>query len=245
MYQNIYDNKQFFDEYQKMRNEKLNANELLEIPTMKSMLPNVKDKKILDLGCGSGGMSRYFIENGAKSVVALDISQNMIAEAKKFDCTNITYKILPMEEINKIDDKFDLIFSSLAFHYVKDFNKLIKDCNNLLNEKGILLFSQEHPIVTATIPGKDMQKHFDKDNKRYSIISDYNIISERYVDWNVKDVIKYHRNFEIVINTILNNGFALLEIQESKPNDKTTALVPKYAYQKDRPYFLFVKAQKK
>ena len=81
--QNTYDNSQFYNEYKEMRDGTINANELIEIPIMKTMLPDLKGKRILDLGCGSGGMSKYFIENGANYVLALDISQNMINEAKE------------------------------------------------------------------------------------------------------------------------------------------------------------------
>ena len=81
--QNIYDDSSFYKEYREMREKDLNANVLIEIPTIKSMLPDLKGKRILDLGCGNGTMSKYFIENGAEYVLALDISKNMIEEAKE------------------------------------------------------------------------------------------------------------------------------------------------------------------
>ena len=150
--QNIYDNEHFYKEYREMREQNLNANELIEIPIMKSMLPDLKGKRILDLGCGNGAMSKYFIEQGASYVLALDISENMITEAKeKNNNPNITYDVLGMEKIDTIKEKFDLVFSSLAFHYIEDFDKLTTDINNLLNEAGILLYSQEHPTVLAPI----------------------------------------------------------------------------------------------
>ena len=79
---NVYDNSIFFEEYQSMRANKINANNLIEVPIMKSMLPNLKDKTVLDLGCGAGDMDKYFIECGAKKVLATDISVNMINIAK-------------------------------------------------------------------------------------------------------------------------------------------------------------------
>ena len=113
--QNIYDNEKFYKDYRDMREKGLNANELIEIPIMKDMLPDLKGKRILDLGCGNGGMSKYFIEKGAKSVLAIDLSSNMINEAKeKNNAENITYVVLGMEDISKIEGKFDIVFSSLA-----------------------------------------------------------------------------------------------------------------------------------
>lgn len=243
--QNIYDNETFYNEYKNMRDTGVNANELLEIPVIKSMLPDLKNKTILDLGCGNGGMSRYFIEQGAKSVLAIDISNNMINEAyEKNNLEGITYQVLEMENISKLNLKFDLVFSSLAFHYVEDFDKLMSDIYNLLNEDGILLFSQEHPIVTSTIYKQDMKKYTEIDNKRYFFISDYNLIGERKRFWNVDGVIKYHRNFSSIINTIIKNGLIIQEINESDASDSVINIVEKYKYQKDRPYFIFIKAKK-
>ena len=113
--QNIYDNETFYKEYRDMREKGLNANELVEIPNIKEMLPDLKGKRILDLGCGNGGMSKYFVNQGAESVLAIDLSVNMINEAKeKNSDEKITYVVLGMEDIEKIEGKFDMVFSSLA-----------------------------------------------------------------------------------------------------------------------------------
>lgn len=244
--ENTYDKDEFYLEYKKMRDTKLNANELLEIPVMKSLLDNLSNKSIIDLGCGNGCMSRYFIESGAKKVLGLDISNNMLNEAKEINALdNITYQNLPLENLDAIDQKFDIAYSSLAFHYIEDFEKLIKDIYNLLNDDGILLFSQEHPLVTAPIINPELGKYLTKDDKRYYYLSDYNNISKRDKLWNDTIVKKYHRNFSITINTLIKQGFEILEIQESQPNKKAIELIEKYKYQIDRPYFLFIKAIKK
>lgn len=243
--QNIYDNSTFYNEYKEMREGQINANELIEIPIMKSILPDLKGKKILDLGCGNGSMSKYFIEKGASYVLALDISQNMINEAKeKNSAKNINYDVLSMEEISTINEKFDIVFSSLAFHYIEDFNKLTNDINNLLNENGMLIFSQEHPTALAPILELGMKNRVEINNNRYYLLNNYNENGKREFLWNECAVVKYHRNFECIINTLVKNHFNILEIKESTASKKAIKLVEKYKHQKDRPYFLFVKAQK-
>ena len=130
MKQNIYDDKNFFEKYDELRIDQrgLNANDLIEIPAFRNVMPDVKDKKILDLGCGYGENDKYYKELGAKSVLGLDISTHMIEMANKHNkLKDINYKVVAMEDINKINDKFDIVISSLAFHYIKDYDKLIKD----------------------------------------------------------------------------------------------------------------------
>ena len=244
--QNIYDNEKFYNDYISLRKNIVNANDLLEIPIMKEMLPDLKGKSVLDLGCGYGEMSKYFVDMGAKRVVACDISENMLGLANKVNSNEkIEYKLLAMEELNNLDEKFDLIFSSLAFHYIEDFNKLIQDISNHLNENGILLFSQEHPITTCT-------KHLDKEakklvinGKKFHLLSDYNVVGKRESNWNVEGVIKYHRNFKTTLNTIINNGLEILAIDESWARKEAVEVSEKYYNQNDKPYFLFVKAKKK
>ena len=243
--QNAYDKEDFYENYKKMRDGKINANELLEIPVMKAMLDDVTNKTVIDLGCGNGCMSRYFVENGASKVLGLDISNNMLMEASEINnLKEITYKNLPLENLDTINEKFDLAYSSLAFHYIEDYEKLIKDIYNLLNDDGILLFSQEHPIVTAPIL-KDVDKYIEVNGKRYYLLSDYNNISLREKKWYNDVLIKYHRNLSVIINTLIKQGFEILEIKESEANDKIVEIVDKYKYQNDRPYFLFIKARKK
>ena len=246
--QNIYDNKKFFDEYIKMRDGEINANNLIEKPMFRALMPKLQGKRVLDLGCGYGDLCVYAIENGAIKAVGTDISKKMIELAKEKNSNKIIeYFIKPMEKIDDLDEKFDVILSSLAFHYVEDYAKLIKDISNLLKPNGVLLFSQEHPMVTAmTQPqnGKKIDKKLDLEGKRYYLVSDYNNVGKRVITWNVDGVIKYHRNMETVLNTLIDNGLKIERIEESKALEQAIKLEPKYVNQKDRPMFLFVRARK-
>jgi len=67
---------------------------------------------------------------------------------------------------------------------------------------------------------------------------------ERSKDWFGEKVVKYHRNFEEIINTLINNGFTIEKILEPTPSEDAIKNNPKYVNQYDRPYFLFVRAKK-
>lgn len=243
--QNKYDDNSFFEYYKNMRESNINANSLIEIPAMKSLLPDLKNKTVLDLGCGMGEMCKYYVEQGASSVYGIDLSQNMIDYALEHNkLPNITYNVMALEHIEKITEKFDVIISSLTFHYIEDYNKLLKDIKNLLNDNGILVFSMEHPLTTAMQLPTDgsVTKYMELNNERYYIYKDYNNPGKRIVNWNNEDVVKHHRNFEITINGLIENGFAINKILEPKASEEAIKLVPKYKFQKDKPYFLLIKA---
>lgn len=244
---NVYDNSTFFKEYQETRAKEVNANNLIENPIMKEMLPCLKNKTILDLGCGAGDMDKYFIEMGAQRVLATDISVNMINVANTVNGDEkIEYQVLKMEDLNTINEKFDIVYSSLAFHYIEDFNKLLSDINNHLNPNGMLIFSQESPINMANSKyTEDDERKYDKDGRRYFIIDGYCEEGERKVWWNDTVVTKYHRTYATLVNSLIKNGYEIVEIKDSYSSKEAIELCPKYIHQKGKPYFTFVKAVKK
>ena len=115
--------------YDKMRKEKkgYNANDLIEIPNFRKLVPNVKGKRILDLGCGYGENARYYKEKGASYVLGIDSSEHMIQIAvKENKVDGVEYKKLALENLSELKEKFDIVISSLVFHYIKDYKKLMK-----------------------------------------------------------------------------------------------------------------------
>lgn len=130
-----------------MRKRDDNLNVLLEQPAMKKLLPDVMGKRVLDLGCGCGKNCRDFIERGAVSVVGVDLYEKMLAVAQKENRRDgITYLHMDMTMLSDISGTFDLIYSSLAFHYVENFPLFVSGLYDILSPGGVLLFSQEHPI---------------------------------------------------------------------------------------------------
>jgi len=245
MSQNIYDNEIFFEGYKELRNRDDNYNKLLEQPAMVDLLPNLSDKIVLDLACGYGYNSLDFIKRNAKKVVGIDISQKMLNVAKSKSANkNIEYICMDMAEISQFKQKFDFVYCSLAFHYVEDFKKLCEDIFALLNNTGQLLFSQEHPIITATIDGKG---HFNNDESGKKVsytFSNYNQGGIRKTHWIIDDVIKYHRPIGEIITTLAKTGFIIEEVVEPIPKDWAINKLPTIVKEYIKPNFLIIKARK-
>ena len=81
--QNIYDNETFFEGYMELRKREVNANNIFEIPTLYSLMPDLEGKSVLDLGCGSGERCIDYLKRGAVKVVGVDISEKMLGVAKR------------------------------------------------------------------------------------------------------------------------------------------------------------------
>lgn len=243
--QNIFDNETFFDGYKKLRDNDLSYNDLLEQPAMAKMLPGLNGKSVLDLGCGYGHNCMDFVQKGASKVVGIDISEKMLSVAKTESAhEKIEYLNMSMTDISTLNKKFDFIYSSLAFHYVNDFEAFSKDMYSILNKGGQLLFSQEHPIITATLDGNG---HFNKDengNRISYTFSNYNEPGERRIHWYVDGVVKYHRTLSGVINALTKAGFIIEEICEPTPEAWAIEKLPTIVKEYIKPNFLIVKANK-
>ena len=210
---NLYDNQEFFDGYKKLRSNKMSANNVEEKPALFALMPPLDGKCILDLGCGYGENCKTFSEMGAKSVLGIDISEKMLSVAKEQNSlSNVRFKRLNMNNLAELDEKFDVVVSSLAFHYIEDFDALICSIKNLMNDGGILLFTQEHPIATA--PKSGIKWKTNGDFVEGMMLTDYSNEGVRDVEWIVNHVIKYHRKTSTIINTIINQGFVIIEIDE-------------------------------
>jgi 2-polyprenyl-3-methyl-5-hydroxy-6-metoxy-1,4-benzoquinol methylase len=242
--QNIFDNDIFFEGYKGIRDREVNANILFEIPALFSLLPDLEGLRILDLGCGFGEHCIEFVRRGAERVVGIDISEKMLEVAKAENSDpKIEYINLPMEDLDRIDEKFDLVISSLAFHYVEDFSGVVKRIHEMLNPGGLFVFSQEHPLNTCHTTGERWTR--DENGKKLHVnISNYCRETENESTWFVDNVKKYHRMFSTIINTLTGAGFIVEKVLEPYPDEKILEKYPDYSDNLHKPDFILVRSRK-
>jgi len=242
--QNIFDNEIFFDGYKKIRENEVNANNLFEIPALLSMMPPLKGKRVLDLGCGFGEHCKMFVEGGADKVVGIDISRKMleIAQAENSD-PKIAYRNMAMEDIGQLEETFDVVVSSLALHYVEDFSGVAANVYKLLDKNGVFLFSQEHPLVTCHSGGNRWTRD-DQGEKIHVNIANYGIEGEREARWFVDNVKVYHRTFSSIINSLIGTGFTIAQMIEPLPSRELLQTYPDYKDLLHKPDFLLLKVKK-
>lgn len=244
MKQNIYDNEAFFNGYSKIRENDNNANNLFEKPVLYSLLPDLAGKTVLNLGCGFGENCIRYVDKGAKRVVGVDISEKMLAVAESENShKSIKYLKMPMEDIGELRERFDVVVSSLAIQYVEDYQGLVNNIYNLLNDGGVLVFSQEHPINTCFSSGSRWTKD-ENGKKLYANVEYYSVDGSRESTWFVDGVKKYHRTLSTVINTLIGSGFRIDKIIEPVPTPELLREHPEYDDLLHKPDFLLVRATK-
>lgn len=229
---NTYDDENVFDEYLNSRIDDDSPHNKTIRELLLNTIGDYTDKTILDLGCGIGCFSSFFA-NKAKNVVGIDISQKVIDYAKINNLKeNIRYYVQDITKLNEINETFDIVFSDMVFNYIEDYDKLLNDINQHLNENGLLVFSQVHPISTASLGESSW---INENNQLKFKLDNYCNVSKRKRNYFNGTFDFYHRRFEELINVALKNGFTIEGLFEPYITEK----------EYNRPSFLVIKMRKK
>lgn len=242
MKENKYDDPCFFEKYSQMTRSQQGLAGAGEWRELEKLLPDFHGRRVLDLGCGYGWHCQYAAGHGAAYVLGTDISQKMLEAAQvRNPGPSIEYRQAAMEDLCFPDGSFDVVLSSLAFHYVKDFRPLVRSISRWLTPGGGFVFSAEHPVFTAYgsqdwYYGPDGEiLHFPVDN--------YYVEGPREAVFLGERVTKYHRTLTTYLDTLLENGFRLTRVVEPQPPEDMMEL-PGMRDELRRPMMLLVSAVK-
>ena len=245
--QNIYDDEAFFQSFQDSRLSSVNFNDCIETPILLSMLPDLRGKAILDIGCGMGQHARQYADMGAASVLGIDISEKMLAYARAHNrADNIAYRRMAMEALDAIEGQFDLVTSSLALDYVEDFEGLMRLIHGRMKADAKFVFSMSHPIVTAWDGAYDRYTRTETGERLYANLRNYCVEGLRKVDWIVDGYECYHRTVATLINSLIRAGFVIEECQEAHVSEEMRRQYPTlFGGTVHRPEFIFFRCGKK
>jgi SAM-dependent methyltransferase len=232
------------------------AHDWIEKPAMQKLLPDLKSKRILCLGCGSGEETQFLKELGAEYILGIDSSFELIEFAKdnyesknkvEFSCHKIedlSYQILGGHH------KFDLIYSSLAMHYVDDWTKILKSLKPVMKKNAVMLFSAHHPVKwgAQSTKSKDQNSFLlgytksKTDSKNYKVYGDY--LKPRKVNYELFNKIPiefYHKSISTMFSQIQSAGFEVLEFVEPLPVDDSRSKPDFYEVYSRIPLFVIWK----
>ncbi len=234
-----YDDEKFLDGYLALRSDPRCFNDLLEMPTMLSMLPDVRSRDVLDLGCGFGVLTPHLLSAGARSVTGIDASERMLEIARSRNPGyRVRYVRMDMDDLSTLGGVYDVAVSSLALHYVRDLEGTLTHVRSHMRDFGELLFSVEHPISTAN----PALGEWETDRERF-IVTRYADEGIRGSEWLGSYVESYHRTFSTIVNSVVRAGFSVEEVREPVPSPDAVGLNPALRGELNRPSFLFVRAR--
>ncbi|KUJ15240.1 methyl transferase [Mollisia scopiformis] len=217
MAQNIYDNLEFHQHFMHLPSQTHGLAGAPEWLLFRSLIPSVINASILDLGCGAGWAK----------------------QTKEFPRSAVVvYKQADLETVGLEKEKFNIVLSSLVFHYIVDLPRLLKEIFESLKPGGSLIFSVEHLLYTqATNPAW---------SKDATALPGDNYFEEgqQTTDWLADGVLKVHRTFGTYANAMMDAGFVFGGVKEWGMEGKEMKDAEQLADRRGRPRFLISKGMK-
>jgi len=211
-------------------------------PAILQLVGELKEKNVLDAGCGEGYLSRKMLALGAK-VTAFDHSPRMVEVAKqKSKGLNIPIFQGDFQELSMIkDNEFDIVVSNMVIHDVPDHNLAIREAYRVLKPGGIFVFSILHPCFDTPESGwvKD-----SNGNKMYWKVSKYFAQGVVRQETSNGSILMFHRTLSNYFKTLRQYGFVIDDMIEPEPTDEAIEAHNDYMSFKNICHFIVIKAMK-
>lgn len=189
-----------------------------EHPAMRAQIGDVAGLTVLDAGCGPGFLTRYLLDRGAAEVTAFDVSPSMveIARERAGDRARLFVADMAQPLPGLAPDYFDLIVSSLAIDYVRDWTVPLSEFRRVLKPDGRLVMSVQHPMGSYQwfSPPSAFGVH---------------LCQATWKGFGGEPVVvpDYYRSFGEIISPLLSAGFSLRALKETQPVPELEAINPR------------------
>ena len=210
-------------------------NGYIEHPAMRAQLTDVAGLSVLDAGCGPGFLSAYLAAKGAK-VTGFDVSPRMIELALKRTAGAARLFVADMsEDIPELGaGGFDIVASSLAIDYVRDWTVPLGTFRRVLKPGGTLVFSVQHPLGAFL---------WYKPPSAFGV--QYVEAEWRGFGGAPVTVPDHYRSFEEMINPLVASGFVVEKVLDAKPIPALKETDPElFAKYSRTPTFMVIVAKK-
>lgn len=173
-----------------------------ERPAMLELAGDVRGRRILDAGCGSGPLSEALRAKGA-IVTGFDSSPAMVELARQRLGGDADLQVadlsLPLPFSN---GAFDDVVVSLVLHYLQDWKAPLSELRRVLKPGGRLLLSVNHPMIhKLSDPSAD-----------YFAVTQH---SDEYTFGDQRAVLTYwHRPLRAMTDAFAEAGFRIAAISE-------------------------------
>jgi SAM-dependent methyltransferase len=242
--QNIYDDPAFLAAYSRLERFGAGWTTAFELPTLLGLLPPVTGRRVLDLGCGLGQLAHHLAEQGAAEVIGVDLSEQMLARARSnWSHSRVVFQRAAMEDVAFPADRFDLVVSSLAVHYVADYAGLCERIARWLRPGGYFVFSTEHPVYLSRATSEGWIRRATGPTGAWALAR-YGEEGLREEHWLVPGVQKYHRMLSTLLNGLIDAGLNVERVLEPMPDEAMLQRHPEWSIERNRPFVLLIRARR-
>jgi len=116
----------------------------------------------------------------------------------------------------------------------------VKTVHQSLVPGSHFIFTIEHPIYMAPTHPDWMTDH---EGRRIWPVNRYSVDGPRTTDWLAKGIVKKRRTVGTTLNSLIDAGFIVRQVQEWSPTADQITANPNLAEELDRPMILLVSVQ--
>lgn len=225
----------------------------LNTPAFLALLPDVTNKKGLDIGCGEGHNTRLLAERGAR-MFGLDISPAFIRYAAE-EGRGIAYVVGTALELPFASAEFDFVTAIMALMDLPDERLALAECYRVLRPGGFLQFSITHPCFSPpyrrllrTPQGHayavEVGQYFDRVDGRVTQWLFSAAPAEAKAGLKQFETPTFHRTLSEWMNAVLQAGFRVERVAEPRAGDETVRAYPAVQDTQVVAYFLHLRCRK-
>jgi SAM-dependent methyltransferase len=198
-------------------------------------------KRVLDVGCGDGQVSRLAARLGAE-VVGIDPTWNCVSVAHGRG--GAAFARAGAAQLPFADATFDAVVACLVFEHIRDVDAAIAEVARVLQPGGRFCFFLNHPLLQTPNSGWIDDQFLDPP-EQYWRIGPY-LVEDETIEEVEKDVFIpfIHRPLSRYVNTLAANGLLLERMEEPAPPAGFLALAEEYAAAGTIPRLLYLRTRK-
>jgi ubiquinone/menaquinone biosynthesis C-methylase UbiE len=142
---------QAYNSWAEQYDTNLNKTRDLEAKTLRAALANIAFANCLEIGCGTGKNTGWFIEK-ANQITAVDLSEEMLAKAKeKINSDKVQFVLADItKDWTFTNGLYDLVSFSLVLEHIEDLDEIFKKVSAALQPGGHVYIGELHPFKQYT-----------------------------------------------------------------------------------------------
>ena len=183
----ILDVKQWYNRFYKQYKKSHNFLENFDKNLWQRFLPRKLEwKTIVDLWCGDGRISNFFVNKNIDKYIWIDISENMINQTKSY-VQKIIHDLnypFPLE-----NESADIIISLFTLLHIDNIQFFFEESYRILKENGIFIIF--HHIERKNYIYKDGKKEFKISTNKWSYKEIEKLLEYNFFKFKVYDVYEW------------------------------------------------------
>lgn len=229
----------------------------LNTPAFLAMLPDVRGRTGLDVGCGEGHNTRQLAARGAR-MTAIDVSRVFLRHAigtERLEPRGIRYVAASAANVPMADGTADFVTAFMSLMDMPHIDRVLAEIRRVLRPGGFLQASIEHPCF-ATPHRRNLR---GADGRTYALeVGDYfNRLDGAVAEWtfsaapsDVKNAVRHFRIPRFTrplaewINMFIDAGFVIERVEEPRPDDEAVRAHPRLQDAQIVAYFFHLRLRR-